>query len=184
MLKLGLLSKCDPLRNSPNLTTLSVVAAALARDDPFPPSAGLIVQYVQPKGNDCVSSTSYCVLVGSRAALRGDMGGDGPRPYSRGKGGGKLLLFLRFQTRVSVETFCAYLFLSSPPNNIYKRDQQKLTSVAVPMAVPLSPWCIAVWLWSFVLILCYFEYLARFRTFSCVFVQYNTNQIRYRDFTH
>ena len=95
------------------------------------------------------------------------------------------------KTLVSAKRFYASLSLSSPPRKMRKNARQRLTSVAVAMAVRRPPWCITVWSWSFVLILCYFEYLdvrarvmrarARFRTFSCVFVQYNTNQTRYRD---
>ena len=91
------------------------------------------------------------------------------------KGGGKPLLFLRLKTRVSVKHFYASLSLSSPPRKMRKNTRQRLTSVAVAMAVRRPPWCITVWSWSFVLILCYFEYLdvragvmrarARFREF-------------------
>ena len=99
------------------------------------------------------------------------------------KGGGKPLLFLRPEVRISAEPFYASLFLSSPPRKMHKKAQQILTSVAIAVAFRRPPWCITVWSWSFVLILCYFEYLdvrprvirARARAFLCVFVQYNTN---------
>ena len=75
------------------------------------------------------------------------------------KGGSKPLLFLRLKTRVSAEHFYASLSLSSPPRKMRKNARQRLTSVAVAMAVWRPPWCITVCPWSFVLILCYFVYL-------------------------
>ena len=134
-----------------------------------------------PKGNACASGTSCCVLAGSREALHGCMGGDGPRPHRRGKGWRKPLLFLRRQIRLSAPHFYAYLFLSSPSRTIPKNSGQILTSVAVVMAVRRPPWCIAVCSWSFVLILCYFVYLdvrarvARVCARAYVFVRVRAN---------
>ena len=67
------------------------------------------------------------------------------------KGGVKPLLFLRIQTCVSADPFC-----------------EILTYVAVMMAIRRPSWCIAVWSWSFVLILCYFDYLDVRERLVCV----------------
>ena len=70
------------------------------------------------------------------------------------KGGGKPFLFLRPQIRISVQPFYVSLFLSSSPRKIGKKAGQRVTSVAVTMAVRRPPWCITVCSWSFVSILC------------------------------
>ena len=75
------------------------------------------------------------------------------------KGGGKILLLLRIQTRFSVRHFYASLILSSPPMKMRKNVGQRHTYVVVAMIVRRPPWCITVCSWSFVLILCYFEYI-------------------------
>ena len=154
------------------------------------PLQGRLLHSASPNGNTCVSGTSSCVLVGSREPLHGCMGGDGPRPHRRGKGWRKPLLILRCQIRVSAVRFYASLSLSSPPRKMRKNEQQRLTSVAVVMAVRRPPWCIAVYSWSFVLILCYFVYLdvrarvVRVRARKYVFVHFCTNETRSRGFTH
>ena len=89
------------------------------------------------------------------------------------KGGGKPLLFLRLKTRVSAERFYASLSLSSPPRKMRKNARQRLTSVAEAMAVRRPPWCITVWPWSSVSILCYFEHQdVRARARVYVFVRF------------
>ena len=67
------------------------------------------------------------------------------------KGGGKPLLFLRPQIRISAQLFYVFLFLSSSPRKMRQKAGQRVTSVAVAMAVRRPPWCITVYLF---LVLC------------------------------
>ena len=144
------------------------------------PLQGWVLHFALPKRNTCVLGISSCVLVGLREALHGGMGGVGPRPHRRGKGGRKPLLFLSPQIRISAGRFYVSLSLSSPPRNMHKNAPQILTSVAVVMAVRRPPRCITVCSWSLVLILCYFVYLETFARAWCarayVFVRFRTVQ--------
>ena len=109
----------------------------------------LLLQYAPPKDNACVLSTSSCVLVGSREALHGGMGGDDSRPHRCGKGGRKAL-FISEPPDTYICGSC--LLVSSPPRMMHKKEPKTLTSVAVVMAVRRPLWCIAVCSSSFVLI--------------------------------
>ena len=113
------------------------------------------------------------------------MGGDGLRPHRRGKGWEKSLLFLQPQIRISAVCFYASLSLSSPPRKMYKQT----TDINICGRSDGRPMAVMVYFSLFMLLCLHFMLFcvsrrsrardARVRTFSCVFVQYNTNQIRY-----
>ena len=134
--------------------------------DKFVKQAGVYLRY----SRNCTNSPTVC------------MGGDGHGYHHRKKWGINPLSFLRLQSYISAVLFAASWFLGSQPRIVLKKEQQRLTSVAVVMTVRRPPWCITVCSSSFVLILLYFRVsrdvrarVARVCTFSYNFVQYNTN---------
>ena len=131
----------------------------LARNDPSSLSARLIVA-ICPTQRQCLCLKHIFLRLGR---LEGGSPWRHGRQWPQAASPRKRLAKHPFiseapDTCLSVPLFCTYLFLSSSLRKMSKNAEQALTSVAVMMAVRRPSWCIAVFSWSFVSILCYFVY--------------------------
>ena len=119
------------------VSALSVVAAVLARDDPSPPSAGLIVELSLVRGQ-CLCLGHIFLRLGwlkSREVFYDCMGGDDREHHHRRKCWRKPLSFLGHQGHASARPFGASWFLGSQPRTMCKKAKQRPTPAAVVMAV-------------------------------------------------
>ena len=154
------------------VAALSAEDAVLARGDPSPPYAGLIVA-ICPTQRQCLCLRYIFLRLGR---LEGGSPWRHGRQWPQAASPRKRLAKHPFiseapDTCLSVPLFCTYLFLSSSLRKMSKNAEQALTSVAVMMAVRRPSWCIAVFSWSFVSILCYFVYLDVRARIVCVYVR-------------